>query len=117
KKGLRFNPHKLLLDPYAKHIVGEIKWSDALFGYRVGGLREDLIMDRRDDAPGMTKCQVVDTAFTWGEDRPPRTPWPDTIIYELHVRGFTQLHPDIPPPLRGTYAGLATDPAINHLKR
>ena len=117
KQGLRFNPHKLLLDPYAKHMDGDIKWSDALFGYRVGGAREDLTMDRRDDAPGMPKCRVVDTAFTWGEDRPPRAPWHDTIIYELHVKGFTQLHPDIPPHLRGTYAGLATDPVIEHLKR
>src|SRR6266478_2558382 len=73
-------------------------------------------MDRRDDAPGMLKCRVVDTAFTWGEDRPPRAPWHDTIIYELHVKGFTQLNPDIPPHLRGTYAGLATDPVIEHLK-
>ncbi len=117
KQGLRFNPNKLLLDPYAKHIDGGIRWSDALFGYRVGGAREDLTMDRRDDAPGMPKCRVVDTAFTWGDDRPPRAPWHDTIIYELHVKGFTQLHPDIPPHLRGTYAGLTTDPAIEHLKR
>jgi isoamylase len=117
KQGLRFNPNKLLLDPYAKHIDGGIKWSDALFGYRVGGAREDLTMDRRDDAPGMPKCRVVDTAFTWGDDRPPRAPWHDTVIYELHVKGFTQLNPDIAPNLRGTYAGLATDPAIEHLKR
>ncbi len=117
KQGLRFNPNKLLLDPYAKHIEGGIKWSDALFGYRVGGAREDLTMDRRDDAPGMPKCRVVDTAFTWGDDRPPRAPWHDTIIYELHVKGFTQLHPDIPAHLRGTYAGLATDPSIEYLKR
>ncbi|MGZ6253703.1 MAG: alpha-amylase family glycosyl hydrolase, partial [Candidatus Binataceae bacterium] len=117
KQGLRFNPNKLLLDPYAKQIDGGIKWSDALFGYRVGGAREDLTMDRRDDAPGMPKCRVVDTAFTWGDDRAPRAAWHDTIIYELHVKGFTQLHPDIPPHLRGTYAGLATDPAIEHLKR
>jgi isoamylase len=117
KRGLRFNPNKLLLDPYAKHIDGDVKWSDALFGYRVGGAREDLTMDRRDDAPGMPKCRVIDTAFTWGDDRPPRAPWHDTIIYELHVKGFTQLHPDVPPHLRGTYAGLATDAAIEHLKR
>jgi isoamylase len=117
KQGLRFNPNKLLLDPYAKHIDGEIKWGDALFGYRVGGAREDLTMDRRDDAPGMPKCRVVDTAFTWGDDRPPRAPWHDSIIYELHVKGFTKLHPDIAPQLRGTYAGLATDPAIERLKR
>src|SRR5690242_475647 len=117
KQGLRFNPNKLLLDPYAKHIDGGIRWSDALFGYRVGGPREDLTMDRRDDAPGMLKCRVVDTAFTWGDDRPPRTGWHDTIIYELHVKGFTELHPDIPAHLRGTFAGLATDPAIERLQR
>jgi len=117
KRGLRFNPNKLLIDPYAKHIDGGIRWSDALFGYRVGGPREDLAMDRHDSAAGMPKCRVVDTAFTWGGDRPPRAPWHDTIIYELHVKGFTQLHPHIPPHLRGTYAGLASDPVLEHLKR
>src|ERR1700730_745442 len=116
KKGLRFNPYKLLLDPYAKHIVGAIKWSDALFGYRIGGPREDLTIDRRDSAPGMPKCRVVDTSFSWGEDRPPRTPWHDTVIYELHVKGFTALNPLIPPHHRGTYAGLSSAPAIEYLK-
>ncbi|HLK87954.1 MAG TPA: glycogen debranching protein GlgX [Candidatus Binataceae bacterium] len=117
KRGLRFNPNKLLIDPYAKHIDGNIRWSDALFGYRVGGAREDLVMDRHDSAPGMPKCRVVDTAFTWAGDRPPRAPWHDTVIYELHVKGFTQLHPHIPSHLRGTYAGLASDPVLDHLKR
>ncbi|HTY55026.1 MAG TPA: glycogen debranching protein GlgX [Candidatus Binataceae bacterium] len=117
KKGLRFNPNKLLLDPYAKQIVGQLKWSDAMFSYRIGSPREDLAMDRRDNALGMPKCRVADTSFSWGEDRPPRTPWHESVIYELHVRGFTQRHPEIPPHLRGTYAGLATDPAIEHLKR
>ena len=117
KLGLRFNPNKLLIDPYAKHIDGNIRWSDALFGYRVGGPREDLVMDRHDSAPGMPKCRVVDTAFTWAGDRPPRAPWHDTVIYELHVKGFTQLHPHIPTHLRGTYAGLASDPVLEHLKR
>ena len=65
----------------------------------------------------MPKCRVVDTAFTWGDDRPPRTPWHETVIYELHVKGFTQLHPDVPEELRGTYAGLASAPAIEHLKK
>ena len=117
KKGLRFNPNKLLLDPYTKQIVGSIKWSDALFGYRVGAPREDLTADRRDSAAGMPRCRVIDTAFSWGDDRPLRTPWHDTIIYELHVKGFTCRHPDVPGHLRGTYAGLATEPVIAHLKR
>jgi isoamylase len=117
KKGLRFNPNKLLLDPCAKQIVGSIKWSDALFGYRVGAPREDLTADRRDSAAGMPRCRVIDTAFSWGDDHPLRTPWHDTLIYELHVKGFTCRHPDIPGNLRGTYAGLATEPAIAHLKR
>jgi len=117
KRGLRFNPNKLLLDPYARHIVGPLRWSDALFGYRIGGTREDLAMDRRDSAGGMPRCRVIDSAFSWGDDRPPRTPWHESVIYELHVKGFTQRHPEIPAHLRGTYAGLATDPAIEHLRR
>jgi glycogen operon protein len=115
--GHRFNPHKLLIEPYAKHIVGDLRWSDAHFGYRVGHPKEDLSFDRRDDAAGMPKCCVVDPAFTWGEDRPPRTPLHDTVIYELHVRGMTMRHPALPPELRGTYAGLATAPVIDHLLR
>jgi isoamylase len=115
--GKRFNANKLLLDPYAKAIVGAVKWSDALFGYRVGAKREDLSFDKRDSAAGMPKCKVIDSAFTWGEDRPPRTPWNKTIIYELHVKGFTQRHPEVPPALRGTYAGLGTAPVIEHFKR
>jgi glycogen operon protein len=117
EQGHRFNHNKLLLDPYAKSIDGQIKWSDAHFGYKVGHRREDLSFDRRDSAPGMPKCRVIDAAFTWDDDRPPRVPWQETVIYELHVKGFTQLHPQIPPNLRGTYAGLASDPAIEHLKR
>ena len=115
--GHRFNPHKLLLDPYAKHVSGAIKWSDAHFGYRVGNAREDLSFDRRDSAAGMPKCRVIDPAFTWGNDRAPRVPWHDTVIYELHVRGFTMRHPDVPPALRGTYAGLACGPVIDYLRR
>ena len=117
EEGHRFNPNKLLLDPYAKDIYGNIVWSDAHFGYRIGDKRADLSFDRRDDARFMPKCQVIDPAFTWGDDRPPRTPWEDTIIYELHVRGFTMQHPDVPPALRGTYAGLATAPVIEYLQR
>lgn len=115
--GHRFNPKKLLIDPYAKHLVGPMRWSDALFGYRVDAPDKDMSPDRRDSAAGMLKSKVLDPEFTWGDDKPLRTPWHDTIIYELHVKGFTQLHPDIPPPLRGTYAGLASAPAIEHLKR
>ena len=115
--GHRFNRHKLLIDPYAKVLTGQIRWSDAHFGYRIGGKRDDLTPDNRDNARGMPKCRVVDPAFTWGDDRPPRIPWHDTVIYELHVRGFTINHPEVPPALRGTYAGLATAPVIEHLKR
>jgi isoamylase len=114
-KGLRFNPNKLLLDPYAKQIAGELKWSDSHFGYRVGHRQEDLSFDRRDSAPGMLKSMVIDPAFTWGVDQPPRTPWHKSIIYETHVKGFTIGHPHIPESLRGTYAGLGTGPVIDHL--
>ena len=115
--GHRFNSNKLLLDPYARAFEGQIKWSDAHFGYKVGSRREDLSFDRRDSAPGMPKCRVIDPAFTWGDDRPPMIPWQETVIYELHVKGLSQRHPQIPPPLRGTYAGLASEPVIAHLKR
>ena len=117
EQGHRFNPHKLLLDPYAKAITGAIQWSDAQFGYRIGSPQGDLSFSRRDSAPGMPKCQVIDPFFDWGGDRRPNTPWHQTIIYELHVKGFTQLHSHIPPELRGTYAGLSTGPVIDHLKR
>ncbi len=117
ERGHRFNPKKLLLDPYAKDIVGPLRWSDALFGYRVGHPLEDNSHDRRDSAAGMLKSKVIDSAFTWGDDRPLRTPWHDTIIYELHVKGFTCQHPDIPPQLRGTYLGLASAPVVDHLRQ
>ena len=115
--GHRFNPNKLLIDPYARALSGELRWSDAHFGYRVGHSRADLSFDRRNSAHGMPKCRVVDPAFTWADDRRPETPWHATVIYELHVRGFTMQHPDIPPYLRGTYAALATEPVIAHLQR
>jgi isoamylase len=115
-RGLRFNAHKLLLDPYARMLSGQIRWSDAPFGYRVGSRREDLTLDTRDSASGMPKCQVVDEAFTWDDDRAPHTPCKDSVIYELHVKGYTRLHPIIPPQLRGTYAGLSTAPVIDHLR-
>ncbi|MGB3681514.1 MAG: alpha-amylase family glycosyl hydrolase, partial [Rubrobacteraceae bacterium] len=117
ESGHRFNPNKLLLDPYAKSIVGPLDWSYPHFGYEIGGKDEDLGFDPQDNAAGMPKCQVVDTSFTWGDDRRPNTSWHDTVIYELHVKGFTKQHPDIPEQLRGTYAGLASAPAIEHLTR
>ncbi len=117
QQGHRFNHHKLLLDPYGKQIQGTIRWSDSQFGYRVGHKQEDLSFDRRDDASGMPKNRVIDSAFTWGADAPPRIPWHETIIYELHVKGFTMCHPDVPAQLRGTYAGLATAPVIEYLTR
>ncbi|MEJ2345743.1 MAG: glycogen debranching protein GlgX [Gammaproteobacteria bacterium] len=114
--GHRFNPNKLLLDPYTKAVDGTLRWSDIQFGYRVDHKKGDLSMDRRNSAPGMPKSRVIDPAFTWGDDRPPRIPAHETIIYELHVKGFTNRHPDVPPALRGTYAGLATEPVIDHLR-
>ena len=105
------NPHKLLMDPYAKALSGHMRWDDALFGYTISHPDEDLSFDERDSAPFMPKAIVIDPAFSWGGDTPPATPWHRTIIYELHVKGFTARHPDVPEHLRGTYAGL-TQPAI-----
>jgi glycogen operon protein len=116
-QGHRFNPAKLLLDPYARAIDGTITWDDALFAYALGGGDDaDLTADTRDSARNMPKAILTDTAFTWGDDRLLRTPWNETVIYELHVKGFTQRHPDVPKALRGTYAGLATPAVLEHLK-
>ncbi|HJT99287.1 MAG TPA: glycogen debranching protein GlgX, partial [Rhodanobacteraceae bacterium] len=115
--GHRFNPYKLLLDPYARKLVGTLRWVDALFGYRVGSARADLTMDRRDSAAAMPKAVVVDESFNWGEDRPPRVPWSDTVIYETHLRGFTLRHPEIPDHERGTFAALGEPVVIDHLLR
>jgi glycogen operon protein len=112
-QGHRFNPNKIVMDPYAKVIGRTARWNDALFGFRKG--EDDATFDDRDSAPYAPLAAVVDTAFTWGNDRPARTPWHETLIYELHVKGFTQLHPDVPEALRGTYLGLASEPAITHL--
>ncbi|HUG55135.1 MAG TPA: glycogen debranching protein GlgX [Vicinamibacteria bacterium] len=114
--GHRFNPNKVVFDPYGKAVARTVRWSDELFGYRVGDPNLDLSFDERDSAAFAPLAAVVDTAFTWGDDRPPRTPWHQTVIYELHVKGFTKRHPGVPPPLRGTYAGLATDAALGHLR-
>lgn len=115
--GHRFNPQKLLIDPYAKDLIGALRWSDALYGYIVGHRKEDMSFDRRDSAAFMPKCRVLETAFTWGEDRRPDVPWQDMVIYELHVRGFTMQNLEVPARLRGTYAGLASAPVIEYLKR
>ncbi len=117
RRGHRFNPHKLLIDPYARVLHGQLSWTDAHFGYRIGSPRADLSFDRRDNARAMPKCRVIDPAFTWGEDGAPRVPWPETVIYEAHVRGLTERHPDLPVRLRGTYAGLGSQPMIDYLVR
>ena len=113
--GHRFNPHKLLIDPYAKAVSGPIDWSDDLFGYTVGDPEQDISFDTRDSTSAMPKSVVVDPSFTWQDDRPPRTPWNRTVIYETHVRGMTMQHPGVPPNLRGTFLGLASDPIVDHL--
>lgn len=115
EEGHRFNPNKLLLDPYARELKGEIVWDDALHGYTIG--EDDLSFDERDSAPFMPKGVVADPAFDWDTDRALRTRWQDTVIYEGHVRGLTMLHPDIPENLRGTFQGLASDPIIDHLHK
>jgi glycogen operon protein len=116
-QGHRFNPNKLLLDPYAKSIRGDLKWGNQHFGYRIGSPKQDLSFDRRNNAAGMLRCEVIDPAFSWGDDRAPLRPWGETVIYEVHVKGFTRMHPEVPENLRGTYAGLASEPAIDHLLR
>jgi isoamylase len=115
-QGHRFNPAKLLLDPYAHAISGTIRWSDALSGHVIGHPEQDLVPDPRDSAGGLPKCVVVEPAFTWADDRPPRTPWADSVLYECHVKGMTMRHPEVPGPLRGTYLGLASDAILRHLK-
>ena len=114
EQGHRFNPNKLLLDPYAKTLVGSLRWSDALFGYRVG--RDDRSYDKRDSAPYMPKCRVIDPAFTWGHDRKPAISWDRVIVYEAHVKGMTQLHPLIPKELRGTFSGFAHHAIVDYIK-
>ncbi|MGE0470388.1 MAG: glycogen debranching protein GlgX [Nitrospira sp.] len=115
QEGHRFNHHKLLIDPYAKSIAGTVEWSDAMFGYRIGDQKADLSFDTRDNAANIPKCVVVDQAFTWGGDRQLKTPWDRTVIYEVHVKGFTARHPEVPDHMRGTYSGLTTPAVIDHL--
>ncbi len=114
--GHRYNPNKLLIDPYAKAIAGIIKWDDAMFGYKMGHPEGDLVMDKKDSAPFTPKSVLVDTSFDWENDTPLKIPYHKTIIYELHVKGFTYLHPDIPKEERGTYKALGNPIMINYLK-
>jgi glycogen operon protein len=113
--GHRFNPSKLLIDPYSKRLGGHFAWTDAHFAYRTGAKQEDLSFDRRDNARAMYKSVVVDTAHTWTHKRRPQTPWEDTVIYEAHVKGLTMQREDVPPEMRGTYRGLAEPGMIKHL--
>ena len=115
ERGHRFNDQKLLIDPYARAISGQLRWDDAVFGYKIGDPAEDLTPDVRDNARWMPKSLVVDSSFSWGEDRPPRVPWNQTVIYECHVKGMTIRHPDVPESMRGKYLGLVSDPIIDHL--
>jgi isoamylase len=114
-EGHRFNPNKLLLDPYALELRGDIRWHDALFGYRIGNSRGDLVMDRRDSAFVMPKCVIIDPAVTWGNHPRPNTRWSDTIVYEAHVKGFSAINTKIPKQFRGSFSGLADPRAIDHL--
>jgi len=117
ERGLRFNSSKLLLDPYAKAIAGEVNWADEMFGYVVGGEDEDLTQDFRDDAWGVPKSVVIDNAFDWKGDRKPGIPLHSSVIYEVHVKGFSKLWPNGPEGLRGTYAGLGSAAAIDYLTK
>ncbi|TXL69729.1 glycogen debranching protein GlgX [Vineibacter terrae] len=114
--GHRFNANKLLIDPYAKQLVGSLAWRPELFGYKLDSPDKDLSFDDRDSAPFVPKCRVIDPAFTWGTAARRAVSWEQTIIYEMHVRGFTKLHPFIPEDRRGTFAGLADPHVIAHLK-
>lgn len=116
ERGMRFNPAKLLIDPYAAALTGPVDPRAAVFGYPLQAPETDLVRDDADDADGIPKGLVVDGRFDWEGDRLPNTPWHETVIYEVHVKGFTMQHPDVPEPLRGTYAGLASDASIRHFK-
>ncbi|WP_417702556.1 glycogen debranching protein GlgX [Pseudomonas sp.] len=114
--GHRFNPNKLLIDPYAKQLVGKLQWSEALFGYTIGDPAGDLSFDERDSAPFVPKCKVIDPAFTWSEQPSLRTPWDRTVIYETHLRGISMRHPAVPEHQRGTCAGLTNPELLRHIR-
>jgi glycogen operon protein len=117
ERGLRFNPAKLLVDPYAQAVSGSVDWSQPIFPYQMGGEDADLHRDDRDSAPGVPKCIVVNPYFDWDQDRPLRIPLSESVIYETHVRGFSIRNPDVPENLRGSYAGLASPASLRHFKR
>ncbi|MBN2192292.1 MAG: glycogen debranching protein GlgX [Polyangiaceae bacterium] len=116
EKGLRFNPNKLLVDPYAKAVSGPVRWNDAVYGYDVHHPDRDLTFDTQDSAPFVPRCVVIDPTFPWEDDRRPNTPLHKSVIYELHVKGMTQLHPGLPESMRGTYSALATPAVLSYLK-
>ena len=117
ENGHRFNPHKLLIDPYARELVGDIDWNDAHFGYELGHDELDLSFDTRDSAPFTPKCRVIDpNAFDWQDNNRPNVPWPHTVVYESHVKGFTQMNPAIPPELRGTFEGMGHKASVDYIK-
>jgi glycogen operon protein len=115
--GHRFNPNKLLLDPYARQLVGTLKWDDAVFGYTVGSPDKDLSFDERDSAPFVPKSRVIDAAFTWGKERRPQIPWDQTIIYEMHLKSFTKLNQRVPEELRGKFSAVGDARVIHYLRR
>ena len=116
QNGHRFNPNKLLLDPYARAHAGSLKWDPAVFGYNMES-GDDLTFDERDSAPFMPKCVIVDPDFDWkGEAGRQAVPWDQTVVYEVHVKGFTKKHPGVPEKLRGTYAGFGSKPMVDYLE-
>jgi isoamylase len=116
QNGHRFNPNKLLIDPYAKALSGRVEWNDAIFGYEMGSSEEDLSFSEEDSGPYIPKSVVIDPSFDWEGDKAPKIPYHQSIIYEAHVKGLTQLHPDIPEEIRGTYLGIAHPVTIQYLK-
>jgi len=117
ENGHRFNPNKVLIDPYARQLAGQLRWTDGLHGYRIRSPREDLSFDKRDSAPAIPKAVVTNEAFDWSGDTRPRTPWSQTVIYEAHVKGLTKLLEDVPPAERGTFGAIAHPSVIEHLHR
>ncbi|MDF4004165.1 glycogen debranching protein GlgX [Luteibacter sp. PPL552] len=115
-QGHRFNPNKLLIDPYARELIGDLVWCDELYGYTIGHPDKDLSFDERDSAPFVPKAVVVDEAYDWGGDERLQTPWDETVVMETHVRGYTMRHPSVPDDVRGTCAGLATPAVLDGIR-